>query len=250
MKETVNVNIGSVAFILDEDAYRVLGSYFDDIRRRLPEGDAETMGDIEARVAEIFRERVASPMRVITLDVVRATMAQMGSPADFGEPRGAERSESAEGGTGTESAEQPPLRKLYRSRTERSIAGICGGLAAYFDSDPTLIRLLMLLLILFGGLSIWATSSSGSSFPRSRPENSISTAKTDKIMATNENRRLFRSQDSIIAGVCAGLAEFFGLDTSLVRIATLLLIFFGGLSLWVYIILWLIVPKAPKRLNA
>ena len=141
MKETVNVNIGSVAFILDEDAYRVLGSYFDDIRRRLPEGDAETMGDIEARVAEIFR---------------RATMAQMGSPADFGEPRGAERSESAEGGTGTESAEQPPLRKLYRSRTERSIAGICGGLAAYFDSDPTLIRLLMLLLILFGGLSIWA----------------------------------------------------------------------------------------------
>ena len=89
-------------------------------------------------------------------DVVRATMAQMGSPADFGEPRGAERSESAEGGTGTESAEQPPLRKLYRSRTERSIAGICGGLAAYFDSDPTLIRLLMLLLILFGGLSIWA----------------------------------------------------------------------------------------------
>ena len=49
MKETVNVNIGSVAFILDEDAYRVLGSYFDDIRRRLPEGDAETMGDIEAR---------------------------------------------------------------------------------------------------------------------------------------------------------------------------------------------------------
>ena len=162
MKETVNVNIGSVAFILDEDAYRVLGSYFDDIRRRLPEGDAETMGDIEARVAEIFRERVASPMRVITLDVVRATMAQMGSPADFGEPRGAERSESAEGGTGTESAEQPPLRKLYRSRTERSIAGICGGLAeffhadTYFASDPTLIRLLMLLLILFGGLSIWA----------------------------------------------------------------------------------------------
>ena len=144
MKETVNVNIGSVAFILDEDAYRVLGSYFDDIRRRLPEGDAETMGDIEARVAEIFRERVASPMRVITLDVVRATMAQMGSPADFGEPRGAERSESAEEGTGTESAEQPPLRKLYRSRT------------AYFDSDPTLIRLLMLLLILFGVLSIWA----------------------------------------------------------------------------------------------
>lgn len=63
------------------------------------------------------------------------------------------------------------------------------------------------------------------------------------------SRKLYRTQDGLIAGVCGGLAEFFGLDTSLVRIATLLLILFGGLSLWVYIILWLIVPKAPARLN-
>lgn len=159
MKETVNVNIGSVAFTLDDDAYRVLGGYFDDIRRHLPEGDVETMGDIEARVAEIFREKVASPMRVITLDVVRATMAQMGSPADFGEPRGA--AQAADSGAwqpGTSGEELPPAapRKLYRSRTERSIAGICGGLGEYFDADPTMIRLLMLLLILLGGLSIWA----------------------------------------------------------------------------------------------
>ena len=69
-------------------------------------------------------------------------------------------------------------------------------------------------------------------------------------MTPNDNRRLVRSQDSIIAGVCAGVAEYFGLDVSLVRIATLLLILFGGLSLWVYIILWLIVPKAPKRLKS
>lgn len=155
MKETVNANIGSVAFTLDQDAYRVLGSYFDDIRRRLPEGDAETMNDIESRVAEIFREKVASSMRVITLDVVRATMEQMGSPADFGEPRGAEQP-GTEGGVPGEASREPAPRKLYRSRTERSIAGICGGLGAYFDADPTLIRLVTLLLILFGGLSIWA----------------------------------------------------------------------------------------------
>ncbi len=68
-------------------------------------------------------------------------------------------------------------------------------------------------------------------------------------MSTTQNRRLFRSRDGVFAGVCGGLAEFFGLDTSLVRIATLLLILFGGLSLWVYIILWLIVPKAPLRIN-
>ena len=88
MKETVNVNIGSQAFTLDEDAYRVLRSYLDDIRSRLPEYDTETMGDIEVRIAEIFREIVSSPMRVITLDTVRTAMHRMGAPSDFGERRG------------------------------------------------------------------------------------------------------------------------------------------------------------------
>lgn len=69
-------------------------------------------------------------------------------------------------------------------------------------------------------------------------------------MATNDNnKRLYRTRDGIIAGVCGGVAEFFGLDVSLIRIATLILILFGGLSIWVYLILWLIVPKAPQRLN-
>lgn len=70
------------------------------------------------------------------------------------------------------------------------------------------------------------------------------------MATTNNERRLLRSSDNcMIAGVCAGVADFFGLDISLVRIATLILILFGGLSIWVYILLWIIVPKAPKRLN-
>ena len=68
-------------------------------------------------------------------------------------------------------------------------------------------------------------------------------------MATDKTKKLSLVCDGIIAGVCGGLADFFGLDPSLIRIATLILILFGGLSLWVYIILWLIVPKAPKRLT-
>ena len=147
MKETVNVNIGSQAFTLDEDAYRVLRNYLEDIRSRLPEYDTETMGDIESRIAEIFREIVSSPMRVITLDTVRETMNRMGSPADFGERRGSAPQE--------EQPEAEP-RKLFRSRTDRSIAGICGGLAEYFHTDATVLRLITLFLILFGGLSIWA----------------------------------------------------------------------------------------------
>ena len=125
MKETVTVNIGSMAFTLDKDACQLLKEYLDDIRRRLPGEDAETMADIEARVGEIFRERVASPMRVISIDVVRATMTQLGAPSDFGELRTDPASETPEAGY---EAAKPAPRKLRRSRTDRSIAGICGGL--------------------------------------------------------------------------------------------------------------------------
>ena len=61
------------------------------------------------------------------------------------------------------------------------------------------------------------------------------------------NKRLYRTRDGIVAGVCGGLAEYFGLDASLRRIATAIRILLGGLSLWVYIILWILVPKAPKQ---
>jgi phage shock protein C len=42
-------------------------------------------------------------------------------------------------------------RKLYRSRTNRQLAGVCGGLAGYFNLDATLIRVLFILLAVLGG---------------------------------------------------------------------------------------------------
>lgn len=152
MKETVHANIGSQAFTLDTDAYNTLKGYLDDIRRRLPGNDTETMGDIETRLAEIFRERIGyNSMRVVTIGTVREAMVQMGAPSDFGEPCG-----SHEPADGSPTALPPEYsRRLYRSRTDRSIAGVCGGLAEFFRIDPTLLRLITLLLILFGGLSIW-----------------------------------------------------------------------------------------------
>ena len=126
MKETVNVNIASQAFTLDDDAYAVLRRYLDDIRRRLPQEDNNTMEDVEARIADIFRERLSSPMMVVSLASVQYAMEQLGQPDDFGE-----------------------------CPSDRTGAGICGGLADYLRVDPLVIRLLTLFLILFGGLSIW-----------------------------------------------------------------------------------------------
>ena len=42
------------------------------------------------------------------------------------------------------------VKKLYRSRDEQMIAGVCGGLAAYFEVDPTLVRLLFVAAVLLG----------------------------------------------------------------------------------------------------
>lgn len=42
-------------------------------------------------------------------------------------------------------------KKLYRSRSDRHLAGVCGGLGEYFDRDPNIIRLIFLATLLIGG---------------------------------------------------------------------------------------------------
>jgi phage shock protein C len=48
-------------------------------------------------------------------------------------------------------AAMDPSRKLYRSTTNRQLAGVCGGLAQYFNIDATLVRVLFVLLAVLGG---------------------------------------------------------------------------------------------------
>ncbi|HUB92943.1 MAG TPA: PspC domain-containing protein [Verrucomicrobiae bacterium] len=42
-------------------------------------------------------------------------------------------------------------KRLYRSQTDRMIAGVCGGIAEYFDVDPTIVRIVAVLLLFLGG---------------------------------------------------------------------------------------------------
>jgi phage shock protein C len=59
-------------------------------------------------------------------------------------------------------------------------------------------------------------------------------------------KRLMRSsRDKKIGGVCAGLADYFDLDPTIVRIVWLLAIFFAGTGLLVYLVLWIALPLAP-----
>ncbi len=47
-------------------------------------------------------------------------------------------------------------KKLYRSAVNKTICGVCGGIAEYFNVDPTLVRLAWVILTCFGGAGIWA----------------------------------------------------------------------------------------------
>ncbi len=58
-------------------------------------------------------------------------------------------------------------------------------------------------------------------------------------------KRLTRTTgpDAVICGVCGGIARYFNVDPTIVRVATVLLVVPGGMSLWVYVIAALIMPK-------
>lgn len=58
-----------------------------------------------------------------------------------------------------------------------------------------------------------------------------------------QNRLSRPRYNRVIAGVCSGVANFFGLSVGLVRLLTIILLLGAGLSLWVYIILWIIMPS-------
>jgi phage shock protein C len=62
-----------------------------------------------------------------------------------------------------------------------------------------------------------------------------------------EPRKLYRSRrQRMIAGVCGGLAEYFNVDATLIRVLFLVLAVFGGTGLVIYVVMWLIVPDVSK----
>ena len=63
-------------------------------------------------------------------------------------------------------------------------------------------------------------------------------------------KKLYRSKkDHMIAGVCGGIAEYFDVDATLVRLLTVLFVLLGGAGVAVYIIAWIIIPKSPEQVS-
>lgn len=152
MKRTLNVNIGSIAFILEEDAYYMLKNYLSELSVRIePALRAETMNDVEMRIADILSEILVSTRQVVTVEHIKRVISIIGSAEDFGDG-GAKSgydpaaSESDKKTDGSESAEG--RKRLLRSKTDKTIGGVCGGMAEYFNIDSTLIRIIAFVSLL------------------------------------------------------------------------------------------------------
>lgn len=165
MRKTVNTNIASLPFILDENAYEELRTYLDDIESRLLGDKVSQMTNIERRIANMFDGRLSEEQQVVDLNMVADAKTMIGSPETFGEVCSSVATPTEEvvaaGAKSLEIVDEeashddyPTL--LYRSRTEYIIAGVCGGLATYTNLPVKQLRILFVVLTAVGLLTLFA----------------------------------------------------------------------------------------------
>lgn len=153
MKKTINAGIGGRSFTIDEDAYNRLDAYLRSFKSRLKDVPVtEVMDDLEARIAELFTEKVGSGARVVDIALVEEVVNQLGMPD--GSPVPGETGTGTSGAAGVKSAAAVP-HKLFRDPSGARVAGVCSGLAHYFDLDVSLIRILMLVAIFAATAGFW-----------------------------------------------------------------------------------------------
>ena len=85
MKKTISINLAGLFFHIDEDAYNQLQNYLAAVKRSMQneQGTSEIIADIEARIAELFSERISSSQQVITSKIVEDIINIMGQPEDY-----------------------------------------------------------------------------------------------------------------------------------------------------------------------
>lgn len=152
MKKTISINLRGFHFIIEEDAYEKLQEYLEKLESTLgeTEGKQEIVEDIETRMAELFLERKEQLKKeVIEETDVLESIETLGQPEDFID-------EEAESGSNTHT--QHPSgstdKKLFRDLENANIAGVCAGLANYFNMDVMIVRLIFIFIVLFAGFGI------------------------------------------------------------------------------------------------
>ena len=145
MKKTLSINLNGRAFNIDEDAYDLLDNYLKNLKLYFSKDadSEEIMKDFEARIEELFSERIRLGYNVISIEQVESVITRMGKPEDFGDPEfNAENQE-----THNTPKEEKPKKRFYRNVDDRFIGGVCSGIAAYFGWDPLPVRVLFVVLV-------------------------------------------------------------------------------------------------------
>ncbi len=146
MKKVATINISSQSFFIDEDAFDRLDGYLKKLGDwfRPKEGGKEIIADIESRIRELFEQKIEPSTGVITLPMVEEVIGIMGQPEDFEEDADAE--EQTRTAPGSPPLFTPPRRRLYRDVENSVLGGVCSGIAAYFNLDPVLVRIIFAIL--------------------------------------------------------------------------------------------------------
>jgi phage shock protein PspC (stress-responsive transcriptional regulator) len=156
MNKTVTINISGIIFHIEEDAYEKLSKYLATIKSYFShtDGGSEIMADIEARVAEMLQGKTSAVKQVVLMADVDAVIETMGRPEEFAGEDHSQNEQSAQT-NGSGNAEGTVRKRLFRDPDHKAVGGVCSGIAAYFDVDIIWIRLVMFLLLFFGGMSLW-----------------------------------------------------------------------------------------------
>lgn len=169
MKKTLTVNLNNTVYHIDEDAYSQLQDYLESLKDyfRNEEGADEILSDIEARIAELFKERMRFGMQIITVREVDEVVTIMGHPEDFAsdslnieeDGAGTQNTESSDPGTPPDPPvpEEPvvkPRRRLFRDRDDAFLGGVASGLGYYTGVSVVLIRILFVLFTFITGYGL------------------------------------------------------------------------------------------------
>ena len=146
MKKTVNINLAGTFFHIDEDAFAKLSRYLEAVKKSIsdPVGGDEIIQDIEARIAELFSEKLEINTQVISTRELDAIIEIMGQPEDYIMDEDATQTNSA---TGNQTkGETTSNKQLFRDSDNKFIAGVCSGLSHYLGLEVIWVRLFWIFL--------------------------------------------------------------------------------------------------------
>lgn len=151
MKKTVSVNIKGINFLIEEDAYELLQDYLDRLAKTLKneDGSSEIIEDVELRIAEICSEKISESKTVIELADIESILATLGNPEDYVEDDEYSTSENTESTNSSKSE-----RRLFRDTENATIAGVCMGIANFFNIDVVIVRAIFIVIFLFAGFGL------------------------------------------------------------------------------------------------